>query len=231
MMKLRIYSLRPIQTLANCLFGKGLVSAENHFMVRKSTIQQLGAGLILVLLLSGCWGSGPEPTPTPTKTPVGSGQVEAPTATLAPAGGETQPVTAPQPDAAAATATPEPQTETIGTINADLLNIRSEPSTTGNIVGSASEGQRYSIVGRSQDNAWVQIAENGRLLGWVAAEFVTIEQPQPQPPVGQLKNRQRNQRAPQVAMLPSKRQRCAAPILGPKHFFGGSQRLRCATCN
>lgn len=176
MMKLRIYSLRPIQTLANCLFGKGLVSAENHFMVRKSTIQQLGAGLILVLLLSGCWGSGPEPTPTPTKTPVGSGQVEAPTATLAPAGGETQPVTAPQPDAAAATATPEPQTETIGTINADLLNIRSEPSTTGNIVGSASEGQRYSIVGRSQDNAWVQIAENGRLLGWVAAEFVTIEQ-------------------------------------------------------
>src|SRR5690606_14620078 len=103
---------------------------------------------------------------------------EAPTPTLASAGGEAPPVTAPQqaqPDAAAATPTPQPQTETVGTINADLLNIRSEPSTTGNIVGTASAGQRYNIVGRSQDNASAQLAASGRLLGWVAAEFVDIE--------------------------------------------------------
>src|SRR5690606_15389340 len=78
MMKLRVYQLKPVQTLANCIFAKGLSTAENHLVLRKSAIQQLGIGLILVLLLSGCWGSGPEPTPTPTKTPVGNAVAEAP---------------------------------------------------------------------------------------------------------------------------------------------------------
>lgn len=174
MTKLQVYSLGLMQTLTDRLFGKGRDAAGNQPARHKGFMQQAIVGIILVLVLSGCWGSGPEPTPTPTKTPMGSGQTEAIPPTPAPAGGEAQPVTAAPP--AAATATPEPQTETIGVINADLLNIRSEPSTTGNVVGSASTGQRYNIVGRSQDNAWVQIAENGRLLGWVSAEFVDIEQ-------------------------------------------------------
>lgn len=138
----------------------------------------LTALLMFTMFLSGCWGSGPEPTPTPTKTPVGVGQVDAPTNTPAadaqPATGNQSAAPAPQP---ADTPTPEPtKGETIGVINADLLNIRSDPSTTGNIVGSATNGQRFTIVGRNQDGAWLQVAENGRLLGWVAAEFVDIQQ-------------------------------------------------------
>lgn len=138
------------------------------------------AGLFLaVLVLSGCWGSGPEPTPTPTKTPVAAGQTEAPTSGQ-PAN-NTQPATgsqpATEPPQATDTPTPEPpKMETIGIVNADLLNIRNDPSTSGALVGTATNGQRFLIVGRNQDGTWVQIAEDGRLLGWVSAEYIDMQQ-------------------------------------------------------
>ncbi|RIK40411.1 MAG: hypothetical protein DCC55_15115 [Chloroflexi bacterium] len=138
------------------------------------------AGLfMMVLALSGCWGSGPEPTPTPTKTPVVAGQAEIPTPNQ-PAS-DTQPATGGQPAAeapqATATPTPEPpKTETIGVVTADLLNIRNDPSTSGALVGTATTGQRFAIVGRNQDGTWLQIAEEGRLLGWVSAEFIDVQQ-------------------------------------------------------
>lgn len=60
------------------------------------------------------------------------------------------------------------------------LRVRATPSTTGDIVGYAYDGERFPVLESSADGAWVRIG--GRIDtdnpdgGWVAAEFVVIEQ-------------------------------------------------------
>jgi uncharacterized protein YraI len=143
-------------------------------MKQRTTYYALCIGVFLTFLLAGCGVGNEEPTPTPTKTPLPPGQ-EAVTPTPQPPAQESETQNGSQP--AEETPTPQPpRTETIGTVNADLLNIRSDPNTSANIVGTATSGQRFTIVGRNQDNTWLQIAENGKLLGWVSAEFVDVQQ-------------------------------------------------------
>ncbi len=133
--------------------------------------------LLFALLIAACGGDEPEPTATPTKTPLPANQPaatpppETATQVAAPAQGNTQPANG---QSAQPTATPT-KTETIGVVTADLLNIRSDPNTTANIVGTANTGQKFTIVGRNQDGTWLQLADNGKLLGWAAAEFIQVE--------------------------------------------------------
>ena len=61
-------------------------------------------------------------------------------------------------------------------MSTDLLNIRSEPSTAGQILDTASTGETFSVVGESDDGVWLQLAENGAPIGWAAAEFMTVEE-------------------------------------------------------
>lgn len=126
--------------------------------------------MLALVALAGCGRGRSEATPTPTKTLAPVGGVLAETPTPPPAQGTgAQPAT--QPVAAAPTNTPA--TETIATVNTELLNIRSEPNTTAAIVDTAATGEVFTIVGRSADGAWRQLAENGVLLGWGSAEFLT----------------------------------------------------------
>lgn len=55
------------------------------------------------------------------------------------------------------------------TITANAVNVRSSPSTQAAIVGSARAGQRYAIIARSPDGAWVQIAHPSANPAWVLA--------------------------------------------------------------
>ena len=135
--------------------------------------------LLAGLLLAGCGRGEAEPTPTSTKTPIGSsaepGAAQAGTPTppaAAPAGGETA---APAPETAA---TPTPATKTVAVINTDILNVRSAPSADGQVINTTTQGERYDVIGRSQDGAWVQIGTDGREVGWVSAEFVQFEEDQ-----------------------------------------------------
>ena len=138
--------------------------------------------LLLLLVLAGC-GSDTEATPTPTKTPAGAtdntgaSPTETPTPGQAaqPATNNGQPAAAPTEPPAQSPATAA-QTVEIAVINADLLNIRGGPSTNDNIVRTANQGDRFTVAARSQDGTWVQVAENGQPVGWVASEFVTISQ-------------------------------------------------------
>jgi uncharacterized protein YraI len=135
--------------------------------------------LSFLFILTACGGDEPEPTATPTKTPASA--AAAPTATATTAASQTNnagQLTLTTPPLEEPTATPA-QTETVGTVTADLLNIRSEPSTSGAIVDTANNGERFAIVGRSQDGVWLQVAENGKLLGWAAAEFLQVQQDAP----------------------------------------------------
>jgi hypothetical protein len=60
-------------------------------------------------------------------------------------------------------------------INASILNVRRAPAADGEVVQTVNQGERYDVIGRSQDGAWIQIGADGRELGWVAAEFVLEE--------------------------------------------------------
>jgi uncharacterized protein YraI len=140
-----------------------------------------GAALLAAALLAGC-GGGEEATPTPTKTPIAGAEQPAATPTPAQAATGDQPAAAPpaveqptQPPSAAQP-TPAPVVERVGTVNTDLINIRSEPSTDSNIVDTAATGESFTVVGQSDDGQWLQLAENGATLGWAAAEFMTVEE-------------------------------------------------------
>jgi hypothetical protein len=49
------------------------------------------------------------------------------------------------------------------------VNIRSNPSTGANVVGSAPKGTRFEVTNRNGE--WVQV-ESGRLKGWISARFL-----------------------------------------------------------
>ncbi|MDQ3249823.1 MAG: SH3 domain-containing protein, partial [Chloroflexota bacterium] len=129
--------------------------------------------LIMLILLSACGSSGAEPSATPTKTPVPANAQ----ATNTPAPPTPTSPTAAQPTTAAASqpAPAAPQTQSIVLITTDSLNVRREPNATADILTTVNTGQTFTLIGRNQDNAWVQIGENNREVGWVSAEFVEIQ--------------------------------------------------------
>lgn len=128
-----------------------------------------GITLLVGFSLTACGRGEAEPTPTPTKTPdTGAQTGAAPSATPQPP----QPATA----APAQNDTPTPAVQTMAVVQVELLNVRGAPSADGEVVTQISQGERYTVIGRTQDNQWIQLVDNGRDLGWVAAEFVTLEQ-------------------------------------------------------
>lgn len=128
--------------------------------------------LIVLLGISGCGRGRAEPTPTPTKTPVGAEGAATPIP--APDTGSTG-APAAAPGAVTEAPTPTAATKTVVVINASILNVRRAPSTEGEVVQTVNQGERYDVIGRSQDGAWIQIGTQGRELGWVATEFVVEE--------------------------------------------------------
>lgn len=54
------------------------------------------------------------------------------------------------------------------------VNIRSNPSTGGSVVGSAPQGTRFEVTNRNGE--WVQV-ESGRLKGWINARFLGANPP------------------------------------------------------
>lgn len=149
------------------------------------------------LLMTACGPSAvpPEPTraPAPTFTPTPLVQP----APVAPPPAEQPPAVAPveQPPAAqpvseapsqpaeqpaqsapepAPTDTPVPVAEVV--INSNM-NVRGGPGTNYNVVGAATQGQRYRVTGRNNDSSWWEIDFNGR-AGWVFGQLVTPQNTQ-----------------------------------------------------
>jgi uncharacterized protein YraI len=162
-------------------------SDENYNEVEESmqrTVKRsfiISLALLSVLLLAAC-GGGEAATPTPTKTPAVA--AEAPTATATPqpappVEAATQPPAEPSAEletapATEAVPTPAPVVEKVGTVTADQLNIRAEPSTAGALVQTALINEQFTVVGTSDDGQWYQVAKEGQTLGWVAAEFISV---------------------------------------------------------
>lgn len=143
----------------------------------KKSVVRLALLVCMIVILAAC-GSEPEATPTPTKTPeAGSGEpaVIAPTVTpVAPAapasGGQPAPA-----DSQTATQSAAAQTQSEATVNADGgLNLRSDPNASSTVIRVADKGEKFIVVSKTDDGQWVQVAQNGQTLGWLAAEFVDL---------------------------------------------------------
>ena len=54
------------------------------------------------------------------------------------------------------------------------VKIRSEPGRRGRVVGSASKGQQFKVVGRA--GSWVQVEGDGR-KGWIGGRMLGPQSP------------------------------------------------------
>lgn len=109
----------------------------------------------------------PQPTPTPTMPDLTLDMV----ATVPPT---------PVPTIVTPTALPTARPSQRGTVNSDVVNLRSYPSLAGEIVGHAQQGQQFQIMEISHDGQWVRVccplgsSETTR-QSWVATEFMALE--------------------------------------------------------
>lgn len=64
----------------------------------------------------------------------------------------------------------------VATVTASSLRVRAEPSAGAEVVAGIRQGEQYSVIGRSSDGLWIELAiaraVEGR--GWVSADFVTV---------------------------------------------------------
>jgi uncharacterized protein YraI len=71
-------------------------------------------------------------------------------------------------------APPAPLTATL-TIASDLVNVRSGPGTEYDLVGSAANGEAFTIVARDAAGDWWEICCVGGQNGWVFGELATVQ--------------------------------------------------------
>lgn len=128
----------------------GLVIAFNVFGSKTpATNQNVAAGPPAAISI---------PTPSPVVVP-SSGRTTLPAT----------PSTAPAP---APAAIPE-----VRFVTASSLNVRSAPSTSGNILSSASNGQQLTVLGR--ESGWLRIQTDTGSEGWVSEQFTSASRPAP----------------------------------------------------
>ena len=130
--------------------------------------------LLAILALGACGRERAEPTPTPTKTPIGHEAAAQPDATPLPPASNTEPAAPPAQSQESAPA-PQNTQKTVAVIAATALNVRSQPDPNAQLVQTVDQGQQFDVIGRTEAGDWLQIGESGRELGWVAAEFVTLQ--------------------------------------------------------
>lgn len=62
----------------------------------------------------------------------------------------------------------------VAVINADLLNVRTDPQEGADILREVRRGEQYDILQRSADGEWVLLGDGEQTLGWSVVEFLTI---------------------------------------------------------
>jgi len=71
--------------------------------------------------------------------------------------------------------TPEVRPQVIMATDGARVNVRSVPSTDGEIIGKADNGQVFDVLGRSEDEQWWQVCcIAGGAEGWVSAAFAQL---------------------------------------------------------
>ncbi|MEZ4770419.1 MAG: PA14 domain-containing protein [Caldilineales bacterium] len=139
-------------------------------LIAAFTVLIVAVALVGYNLLSLAFGEPPTPTPVATAAP---GATLTATAT-APADVASPTLAA----TATPTASPLPGTPSVPevTVVADLLNVRSGPGLTFDILATVPAGTMFRAEGRTEDGLWLLVCCVGEQWGWVAntAETVSI---------------------------------------------------------
>jgi len=134
--------------------------------------------------------SSTEQNPRSAETPIRSAPAPAPAPWPDPPAASTPPASAERPAAAPPAGTPQPppprsqaavQNPAPAARNPEFLflqrpgvNIRSAPSPTGRVVGSAPKGTRFEVTNRQGE--WIEV-NGGRLKGWISERFLGASAP------------------------------------------------------
>ena len=59
----------------------------------------------------------------------------------------------------------------------DPLNVRAGPGQTFEVIGALKQGDKRTVIGRNDDNSWIQLCCVSMNPGWVTTEFVTVSVP------------------------------------------------------
>lgn len=70
------------------------------------------------------------------------------------------------------TGTPTPKW--VGVPRQGAPNVRGAPSTNNNPIGTLAPGRQVEVIGKSADNAWLQIVWDNNQKAWVAQDLMTI---------------------------------------------------------
>jgi hypothetical protein len=70
------------------------------------------------------------------------------------------------------TGTPTPKW--VGVARQGAPNVRSAPSTNNNPIGNLAPGRQVEVIGKSADNAWLQIVWDNNQKAWVAQDLMAI---------------------------------------------------------
>ncbi len=97
-------------------------------------------------------------------------------------------------------------------VTANVLNVRSGPSTAYPIIGSVRNGQKLALTGKSEDGKWWQIDFRGK-PGWVSGQWVTTSGPVDELAVVKVA-------PPPARAAPATAAAAAVPRSAPPGFFG-----------
>ncbi len=111
------------------------------------------------------------PTPTIVMTPVDPAAAATARAAAAQQAQNTGAQTGAQPqEPATATPTPEP----VAIVDIELMNVRGGPGTNYRVIGTASRGSRFRVIGKNPAGDWWEVDFNGQ-RGWLFGELVTTQ--------------------------------------------------------
>src|SRR5207237_809107 len=82
------------------------------------------------------------------------------------------PTVGPRPSPGAGTGTPSARW--LAMARTGVPNVRSAPSTNNNPIGALAPNRQVEVIGRSPDNAWLQIIWDNNTKAWVAADLMNV---------------------------------------------------------
>ena len=72
---------------------------------------------------------------------------------------------------------PPPPTNVVGTVTANLLNVRSGPGLNYSVIGALTRGEQVRLLGRNSAATWLSMETSAGFRGWVSARYIRSSTP------------------------------------------------------
>jgi hypothetical protein len=72
---------------------------------------------------------------------------------------------------------PPPPTDAMGTVTANILNVRSGPGLNYAVIGALTRGEQVRLLGRNNAATWLRMETSAGFQGWVSAQYIRSSGP------------------------------------------------------